>query len=141
MGEPRVPFAASLWRAGYVCGIVGQHMDGAACHVEQSGYERAWRIASAVELPFPHGLFHDGCPFADDHQRILSEIGACADRYGVAFERFVGEVGARMGECKYHQPDWHLATRAAVEIVESGRGDEQHAGFLASELARERWGG
>jgi hypothetical protein len=55
-------------------------------------------MTSVAELPFPHGLFHTGCPFADDHQRILDEIGDREDRYRWAFERFVREVGPRMGD-------------------------------------------
>lgn len=99
-----------------------------------------WLVVPVDELPCPQRLWKGACPLKEEHCRALDEVGERPGRHRLAFERFLAEGGSRMGECEYHEPEWHLAASVGVEVVQRGVPDGPDAGFAAAGLVRAQGG-
>jgi hypothetical protein len=94
-----------------------------------------WRIADVEALPWPSDLFR--CPWRERIADVLDGSDE-SGRQAATRSLVLGLTPEEVAACPYHQPDWLLAARTAVALLESDRFSLEHLSSAAQVAGMDR---
>jgi hypothetical protein len=97
-----------------------------------------WRVAQVDDLPWPRRLFR--CHLHDDLAEALGAAVDVAAEQALTRTRCLELSAVQIATCRYHAPDWRLATDSAVALLErTGRLDVEDFSLLPQMDEATQW--